>query len=196
MLWRLQGPRGRAKDPSLCWGLTSSILASSRAGWTLGRTWDCPVCQCESLLLLPGRQSLRDPDVRTSGQAYCAHPAPGPPTATCQGGDLVGPFCPLSGSPQSCLRALTLVHQGPDILPSALMRPCPLSQVPSFSEARMSGCAAVLIPPYGLPGPALFWGPGCPQSSLRALTLTPRRTWDSLLCPPETPPLIPPPQPL
>ena len=49
----------------------------------------------------------------------------------------------------------------------------------------------MLIPPYGLPGPTLFWGLASPQSSLRALTLTPRRTWDSLLCPPDTPPFTP-----
>ena len=135
-------PRGRAKDPSLCGGLMSSIPPSSGAGWTLGGTWDCRVYQCDSLLRIPVLQSLRDPDVRKTGQAYCAHPAPGPPRATCKGGDLLGPFCPPSGSPQSCLRALTLVHQGPDILPSALMRPRPLSQVPSFSETQMSGSAA------------------------------------------------------
>ena len=49
----------------------------------------------------------------------------------------------------------------------------------------------MLILPYGLQGATLFCGPCSPQSSISAVTLTPRRTWDALLCPPDTPPLIP-----
>ena len=75
----------------------------------------------------------------------------------------------------------------------------PMEQGPLAETSRLDE-EAVVRAPRGFPGLAggipvgpLFvvrvWSP---HPSLRALTLTPRRTWDSPLPPAETPPLTPP----
>ena len=160
---------------------------------------DSRLSATEAPPLIPGPQSLEDPDVRKSAHACGAHPAP---TVALDGQQR----CASLRSPQIRGQGPLDPLQGPQVLQLPWESP-PLEAPPHMrgphSETRMSGSETMhfgLITSQIHQGPTAApgfsevssdWGPRSPQSSLRVLKLKPWRSWASSLCSPEaTPPFL------
>ena len=93
-----------------------------------------------------------------------------------------GPRSPPSGT-SPCLQS------GLDSRLSPTAAPAPHTRAPGSPRPRCQETLHMVIPPGDYQG-HLCSGVGLP-SSLRVLTLTPRRTWDFSFCPPKAPALYP-----